>query len=413
MSVPWWDQEDPTSGKVGLVHVPVSLLPAMAISRALFREAEALAEPFNALVEAVASQSDVLRTTLRAAADQDDFTREILEIHRQVLAGPRPHVARRALAINRSDYMVDLASNNLLQIELNTISSSFGAQSTLMAQMHRQILDKHGSDLVPGRSQVPQGGGGAPWFAAELMADQLRSDGSQPRLESCVPYKDTIGDIVDTFATAVGEYSQQRRRAVDDGSSAFGEDGANISAFDESKVVVLMVVQEGERNVMDQQILEQELWRRHGVRMVRRTLAEVRRGATLSDREGVLTLDDTQGGGAEVAVTYLRAGYAPTDYPTRTEWEARLMLEQSLAFKCPSIAYQLVGSKKIQQYLAESEVLERFVSEADAKMLRKVRALSGLPLVTPVHHHHLSSCPSLPLPLPPLPLSHLLLSLNH
>ena len=72
----------------------------MAIPRALFREAEALAEPFNALVEAVASQSDVLRTTLRAAADQDDFTRELLEIHRQVLAGPRPHVARRALAIN-------------------------------------------------------------------------------------------------------------------------------------------------------------------------------------------------------------------------------------------------------------------------------------------------------------------------
>ena len=81
------------------------------------------------------------------------------------------------------------------------------------------------------------------------------------------PHPSAARRLLPEDATVVGRSviwrlsaDKQRRRAVDDGSSAFGEDGANISAFDESKVVVLMVVQEGERNVMDQQILEQELW---------------------------------------------------------------------------------------------------------------------------------------------------------
>ncbi|CAK9135504.1 unnamed protein product [Ilex paraguariensis] len=39
------------------------------------------------------------------------------------------------------------------------------------------------------------------------------------------------------------------------------------------------------------------------------------------------------------------------------EWRARLLMEQSCAIKCPSISYQLVGTKKIQQELAKPNVL--------------------------------------------------------
>ena len=42
------------------------------------------------------------------------------------------------------------------------------------------------------------------------------------------------------------------------------------------------------------------------------------------------------------------------------EWNARLLIEQSSAVKCPSIAYQLAGTKKIQQELAKPGVLERY-----------------------------------------------------
>lgn len=323
------------SGEVGLVHVPVSLLPAMAVPRKLFEEVRGLAEPFNALVERLAGDPEVIRETLAAAAKQDDFTMNLLDIYSKVLGGPRPDVARKNLAVNRSDYMMDEASQSLLQVELNTISSSFGAQSTVVAQMHKQVLGKF-DFLSEGESRG--------WFGGVHLPD---------RLESCVPYQDTIGDIVQAFATAVAEYSKSRHSVDTD--------------FDSKSAVVLMVVQDDERNIMDQQILEQELWKRHKVRMVRKTLKEIRDEAVLDGADGTLRLAS----GQEVAVSYLRAGYSPMDYKTDAEWDARLTLEQSQAFKCPSIAYQLVGSKKVQQYLAEDGVLEKFLdSEEDCGNLR-------------------------------------------
>ena len=62
-----------------------------------------------------------------------------------------------------------------------------------------------------------------------------------------------------------------------------------------------------------------------------------------------------------IAVAYYRAGYGPRDYPTELEWEGRLTIESSDAFKCPSVAYQLVGSKKVQQKLAEPHALDPFI----------------------------------------------------
>ena len=40
-------------------------------------------------------------------------------------------------------------------------------------------------------------------------------------------------------------------------------------------------------------------------------------------------------------------GYVPDQYPTQVEWEARRMMELSLAIKCPSINYHLAGTKKV------------------------------------------------------------------
>lgn len=44
---------------------------------------------------------------------------------------------------------------------------------------------------------------------------------------------------------------------------------------------------------------------------------------------------------------YLRAGYSPDDYPTEAHWDARQKLERSSAAKCPSVAFQLAGAKKV------------------------------------------------------------------
>lgn len=49
----------------------------------------------------------------------------------------------------------------------------------------------------------------------------------------------------------------------------------------------------------------------------------------------------------EVAVVYFRSGYDPSGYHGPGEWAARLMIERSLAIKCPSVHYHLAGTKKV------------------------------------------------------------------
>lgn len=46
------------------------------------------------------------------------------------------------------------------------------------------------------------------------------------------------------------------------------------------------------------------------------------------------------------------------------------MVERSLSIKCPTIAYQLVGSKKIQQILSTPGCLERYVTKETADDMR-------------------------------------------
>ena len=63
----------------------------------------------------------------------------------------------------------------------------------------------------------------------------------------------------------------------------------------------------------------------------------------------------------EIAVIYYRSAYTPNDYQSSSDWETRIRLESSTAIKCPSMALQLAGAKKIQQVLAEPGVLEDFL----------------------------------------------------
>ena len=66
---------------------------------------------------------------------------------------------------------------------------------------------------------------------------------------------------------------------------------------------------------------------------------------------------------SQVAVIYFRCGYSPDQYPSEKEWDARLMMERSLAIKSPSIHYHLAGTKKVQQELAYPGCLERFLDD--------------------------------------------------
>lgn len=54
-------------------------------------------------------------------------------------------------------------------------------------------------------------------------------------------------------------------------------------------------------------------------------------------------------------------------------WDARLLMERSLAVKCPDISTHLVGVKKVQQVLAQPGVLERFFPE-EPGVVEQIRA---------------------------------------
>eukprot|EP00256_Glycine_max_P059257 XP_014627685.1 glutathione synthetase, chloroplastic-like [Glycine max] len=121
----------------------------------------------------------------------------------------------------------------------------------------------------------------------------------------------------------------------------------------------MIVVQAEERNMYDQHFVSAVLRERHNITTIRKTLTEVdQEGEILPD--GTLSVD-----GEAISVIYFRAGYTPDDYPSESEWRARLLMEQSSAVKCPSISYHLVGTKKIQQELAKPGVLERFLDNKD------------------------------------------------
>ncbi len=121
----------------------------------------------------------------------------------------------------------------------------------------------------------------------------------------------------------------------------------------------MFIVEDVTYNICDQKFHEFEIRRQNpDVFVIRKTLTEVANEARLGDNKELYV-----GDGIEVAVIYFRCGYHPDQYPTEKEWEARLLMERSLAIKSPSIQYHLAGTKKVQQALAKPGALERFFDD--------------------------------------------------
>ncbi|XP_032897692.1 glutathione synthetase-like isoform X1 [Amblyraja radiata] len=136
--------------------------------------------------------------------------------------------------------------------------------------------------------------------------------------------------------------------------------------YGSSDAAVLFLVEKFSRNIFDQRCLEMELWKKN-VRVIRRQMYEIYERGTLDDNKKLFV------DGNEVAVAYFRTGYSPDDYFSEECWIARLMIERSMAIKCPNIATHLVGTKKIQQELVREGVLEKFLPE-DPAAVERIRA---------------------------------------
>ncbi|RLN86317.1 hypothetical protein BBJ28_00024451, partial [Nothophytophthora sp. Chile5] len=320
-------------------HIPFCLVPVRVreVSVVFFELGVALSPLYGRLVDRVSRDIDWLHACVQSVVAEDQFTGRLLELSRLVQA---EGVQQKAyLGIHRSDYMLhepEAASSGdsqrLLQVELNTISSSFGCISSLVSDMHRFLISRLAEDIPSLESHYG------------VAASEFRNG---------LPQNDAILELPNALAAAHAHYGVKKcvLRLV----------------FHPFAFVLSLLTYPNEANAIDQRWLEYNLWEHHGVSVLRRTMAEINARGVLKKREdGKQALDID---GHEVAVAYFRAGYTPNDYPSEQEWAGRTLIERSFAIKCPSIAYHLAGTKKVQQVLAEPSALRRFMTEEEAKQL--------------------------------------------
>lgn len=290
---------------------PFSLYPT-DFGKKAFDKAYELAKPFSHVVHEASSQFEWLKTAIGTAAQGDaEFTGKMLSLAKQVMEKGRSQDV--VLGILRSDYMLhgtSLSDAIPLQVELNTIASSFGCLSSKMTKLHQQLGQNNDDD-----------------------------DGDK------LPDNDADQGIAKGLALALTEYKRQFPNP-------------------QTQAVVVMVVQPGETNSCDQRDLEFLLLSKFGCRVVRKTLLELATEGKHNDQNELML------GNVRAGVVYYRAGYTPDDYPTETEWEGRAVVEHSAAIKCPDIFYHLFGAKKVQQALAAPGVLQQFTrSEEEASLV--------------------------------------------
>lgn len=289
------------------IAAPVTLYPT-AIPKSCFEEAVSLQRGFNEVYAKIAQDSadNWLTTELSEFAKADpDFTGKLWELY--LKAKEEGITQKLRLGIFRNDFLIDEKLQQIKQVEFNTVSVSFAGLSTKVGELHKFLNDsgKYAPD-------------GSRYYTGEM------------------PVSESATAFARSMANALEKYS-----------------GKNP--------IILFVVQENERNVFDQRTLEYNLFKNHGIRVVRLTISQIATHTTMSnDKTKKLYLKST---GEEIGLVYFRAGYTPNDYKTEQDWKNRLQLEVCQAIKAPDLLTQLSGSKKIQQLLANEDILTKFCPE--------------------------------------------------
>lgn len=344
------------------VHLPISLLPS-SFPKQAFQDVVAAAPVFNILVDRLSRDKDYLNSALGEVSKSDEFTGRLLQMYNEVyFSGVSASAQPVALGLHRSDYMIDdsiagigagiSAKKRLLQVELNTIASSFGCLASVTADLHRYLLERF---FLPSLALQPPSSSSVPDELKSFLSSYLHNHGLvlPPSASSSAAAAAAIGNLPQN--PTLVQLPSALARAHDYYSNPSG--------------IIVFIIQPGERNLFDQRFLELNLWERYHKQVIRLSLEEVATRCELRQHGGTdaLFLD----GHHEVSVVYFRAGYTPVDYPSERAWEARRMIERSAAVKCPTLGYQLAGTKKVQQLLCAPQALGRFLSEEQCVVARR------------------------------------------
>ncbi|GAA5881206.1 hypothetical protein JCM16303_004842 [Sporobolomyces ruberrimus] len=303
------------------IHAPYSLYPTPFPSH-LFKQAIDLQPAYNALYANITTNDEFLKQVVGGNVQKvDEFQRKLYEIWTTVKReGIKQPIT---LGIFRSDYLIhapegidDLKDWTLKQVEFNTISSSFGALSTRVSELHRYLLESH---------HYPQ--------------NPLHPYLSDP---SRLPENHALDGIAKGLVDAHKAYENHENASI------------------------MMVIQDGERNAFDQRLLEWKVTRDHKIPLLRIPFSQLRTTLSLSPtNSSLLYTPPNSSKPIEISLIYYRTAYSPTDYYTPQEWSTRLLIERSLAIKCPSVGMQLAGCKKVQQVLFEPRQLSKFMNQEE------------------------------------------------
>lgn len=249
------------------------------------------------------------------------------------------YVQNLSLGLFRSDYMAHVTPGSppsLKQVEFNTISSSFGGLSALVRSLHAELLTSPPGSPI---SYPPH-----------------------PLFNSNIPPENTAVETLSGGLAAA--------------HTAYGPSKSAPAL----PLCVLFVVQEGERNIFDQLAVSKHLTQVHKIPVFRlpsnRIMDDTNIPSSNSSRPLIYRPPHSPETEFEVTTVYLRAYYAPDEYKSSRDWEARTHLERSAAIKCPTVLNQLSGCKKIQQVLAEPtgpDHLTSFMDGIDPAIITRLR----------------------------------------
>ncbi|XP_067640459.1 glutathione synthetase-like isoform X2 [Eurosta solidaginis] len=125
-----------------LNFAPFILIPS-SFPRKEFESAVNLQTVINQLMHSVAHDEEFLTTTLAETIKVDDFTANLFNVYKKVLANGFGQAY--SLGLLRSDYLAHtFEDNSIKQVEINTIASSFGGISTHMMPLQSFVMRELG-----------------------------------------------------------------------------------------------------------------------------------------------------------------------------------------------------------------------------------------------------------------------------
>jgi glutathione synthetase len=301
--------------------LPHTLYP-QPFSRDLFRNMQKHTFLLSQVIDRMSRDTEFLEQSLYKCAQVGDieFTGKLLQLSKRTKSKQLLH-----LGIFRNDFMMhyDEESESIIpqQVEVNTVVTGATVMSAIAQRIHQYLLRK--SETLRSHFQDTYGNNTVSEVGASLEG------------------------ITSAMKLAHEEFAKQQ----------------NTEAH-----CILFVVQPLEKIkfLIDQIGIEQILEEKHNISVIRMTLLEVLERCSLEENTGNLLID----GKRRVSIVYFRAGFTPKDFPSTAEWDARELLEQSTAIKAPTINIQLLGTKKMQQVMAQPAVLERYVTSDEAQFLR-------------------------------------------